>query len=178
MKLVVIDTETGGLDPDKHSILELSAVVWEDGEILAQKTTAIGEATLCVTPHAMSLNQIDLRGRCALSPGEAVDGLESFLDEHFTWRNGLTLAGHNTSFDVAFLKRLFRLANEKHWWFSHRLVDTTSLIFAATGETMSLYPALERFGVPVPERLHTSMGDAEATAKLLTKLLQELGRKQ
>ncbi len=33
-KLLFIDTETGGLDPDKHSLLSIAMVVWEDMEII------------------------------------------------------------------------------------------------------------------------------------------------
>jgi DNA polymerase-3 subunit epsilon len=31
MRFLVIDTETGGLQPEMHSILSLGAVVWDDG---------------------------------------------------------------------------------------------------------------------------------------------------
>ena len=32
-RLLVVDTETGGLDPTRHSLLSFAGVVWEEGEI-------------------------------------------------------------------------------------------------------------------------------------------------
>ena len=38
-KLLVVDTETGGLHPDRCSLLTLGAVVWEDGRLIATTLT-------------------------------------------------------------------------------------------------------------------------------------------
>ena len=42
-RLLFIDTETGGLDPQKHSLLSLALVVWEKREILDSKEFLIND---------------------------------------------------------------------------------------------------------------------------------------
>ena len=32
---IVLDVETGGLDPQKHSILEISGILWKPGETIS-----------------------------------------------------------------------------------------------------------------------------------------------
>ncbi len=59
-RLLFIDTETGGLNPDKHSLLSLAMVVWEDMEIIDSQELLINDGKLSVTEEALSINKIDI----------------------------------------------------------------------------------------------------------------------
>ncbi len=59
-RLLFIDTETGGLNPNKHSLLSLAMVVWEDMEIIDSQELLINDGKLSVTEEALSINKIDI----------------------------------------------------------------------------------------------------------------------
>jgi DNA polymerase-3 subunit epsilon len=184
-KLLVVDTETGGTDPLKHSILSVAAVVWDSGRICDSIELLIYETDVRVTAEAMAINKIDieLHKSRALSPQSAAEKLEEFVEEHFkdqvTSGQKVILAGHNVSFDVGFIKRLYRLAGlDYDRILSHRTLDTAAIlrflslagIRAAQGADSS--SAFAELDVTVaPTARHTALGDAVATATLLNRLL-------
>lgn len=185
-KLLVIDTETGGVDPALHSLLSIGVVVWNDGELGPECDVAVLEDPLVVTPRAMEINQIDLahHGRIALSPKDAAARLLGFVREAFALElergEKVTLVGHNVGFDVAFLKRLFDMAGVAYEsTFSHRMLDTASVLKflalagRAPADASSSDVAFAHFGVEIPVKArHSATGDARGTARLLTRLLE------
>lgn len=182
-KLVVVDTETGGLDPEKESILTLAAVIWHEGGIEDSIEIRIAEPEIVANQGALRVNGIDLDElrREGVSPLTAVNTLENFLQKHDLRRN-VMLAGHNLAFDVGFLKRLYRLAQRDYSKrFTHRGVCTQSAavflnlcgildVRGFSGDVL-----FRHFGITPEERAgnggkHTALGDATATAHLLTRL--------
>jgi DNA polymerase III epsilon subunit-like protein len=184
-RLLVVDTETGGVDPQIHSIFSLAAIVWEDGKLGAEFEVLIVEPLLAVTGRALEINGIDIVDHCkrGVGPADAVARLQSFLRDHFPEelgsRNKISLAGHNVNFDVGFMKRLFRLAGLSYEdMFSHRVMDTAGLLrFLTLAKKLPLSgagadEAFQYFGIEVPKgKRHTALGDARATALLLNKLI-------
>lgn len=178
-RLLFIDTETGGLDPGKHSLLSLAMVVWEDSEILESKEILINDGVLSVTKEALSINNIDIENHklSAVAPAQAMDEIISFTVKHFPHPQKITLAGHNVHFDIDFLKCFFA-ANNKDFsgYFSHRVIDTSSILnyLYLAGrikrKAISSDAAFDLFDIKVEGR-HTALGDAVATAKLFTVLL-------
>src|SRR5438132_13459472 len=134
-RLLVIDTETGGIDPSEHSLLTVGAVVWDNGVLGVGLEIAVAESVISVTPGAMQINRIDLarHGEISLSPVDAARKLEDFVRDQFqeVFASGerVVLAGHNVGFDVSFLKRLYRLARcDFEATFSHRTLDTAGIL--------------------------------------------------
>jgi DNA polymerase III epsilon subunit-like protein len=181
-KLLVIDTETGGVDPDRHSILSLAAVLWEDGEIRGEVEILIAEGDLMVTARALEINRIDLvaHSRQAIAPRVALALLLDFVSKHY--RQELA-AGEQVAivgFDLGFLKRLCRIAGaEFPSVFSHRVLDTASVLrfLSLTGllpaKAVASNGAFEYFGINIQaETRHSALGDARATAELLTRLVE------
>ncbi len=181
--VVVLDTETGGVDPAAHSLLSV-ALVSLDGA--RQLEFFVREPEIFSVPESMAVNGLDLaeveaRG---LLPAQACDALEGFLREERARAGGRAplLAGHNISFDIAFLKRLYRLAGRSaEGVFSHRSLDTHTLMWtlAAMGalppEACGSDGAFRHYGVEPPAALrHTALGDAVATRELLLEALQHL----
>jgi DNA polymerase III epsilon subunit-like protein len=178
-RLLFIDTETGGLDSDKHSLLSLAMVVWENMEIIDSKEIMINDGILSVTKEALSINKIDIKKhkQSAISSSQAMDEIFSFIGNHFPRQGKITLAGHNVHFDANFLRSFFS-ANNKDFseFFSHRIIDTSSILYYLylaghiKHRAISSDEAFDLFDIKVEGR-HTAIGDAIATAKLFTRLL-------
>lgn len=178
-RLFIIDTETGGVDPSKFSILTFAGAVWENGNILGTIELSIRESRLTVEPEAMSINKIDLKKHKeqSISPKEATFSIDRFLDLYFPIEP-ITIAGHNVGFDIGFLKRLYRLAHQTYpEKFSRRHIDTASILgFLNICGLISLpKPSLENaiaaFEIPTSsESRHTALGDVLVTCELMNKM--------
>jgi DNA polymerase III epsilon subunit-like protein len=182
-RLLVIDTETGGLDSAEHSILSLGAVIWNEGSIEAKFQVVIREPQMSTTLEALRINGFthEIIENEGVVPLIAVQSLQNFLLMH-DMRTRATLAGHNVSFDIGFLKRLYRLAGfgDKDYGkkFSHRALCTQTLAIAlmAAGRcdfrSTGLNALCDYFNIVIREGgklgRHDALEDATATAKLLT----------
>lgn len=185
-KLLVIDTETGGLDPSIHSILSVGAIVWEDGELKDSFEVYVLEQKLIVDTKAMEVNRIDLSWlqQNGVSPTDAVKQLLGFIGRNFKECRGsrekISVVGHNVNFDVGFLKRLFSLAGQEYEEvFSHRVLDTAGILrFLALAGRISISgagstAAFDYFHIDIKSsERHTALADARATGQLLTKMVE------
>jgi DNA polymerase III epsilon subunit-like protein len=183
-KLVVVDTETGGLDDRQHSILSLGAVIWTDGLLSEPFNMYIREENMVTTPEALKINGItedDLA--LAASPSFVVSTFEQWLHDNGVYGRQ-TLGGHNIAgFDMGFIKRLYRLSG-KRMPFDYHVQDTMSLAlglqFAGrlNVPNVKLDTLCAHFGIKIREDdakgRHNSGEDAAATAKLFTALLDML----
>jgi DNA polymerase-3 subunit epsilon len=130
---IVLDTETGGLNPKEHSLLEMSGILWRPGkEIKPVFDCYVKEDEITTVPRAMEVNQIDLnvvqeRGK---SPKEAIKYIKESLDKELgPRRRPVKILAHNASFDYGFLQRLYNLAGEKiNKDFYGRTIDTASIL--------------------------------------------------
>ncbi len=175
---IVLDTETGGLDPLSHSLLSIGLICSETG---ACCEIFVVEPEIIAQPRALEINHIDLEQLKAegLDPKAACTAIEAFLDALPSPRP-LMVLGHNLAFDVAFLRRLYRLAERSFpREFSHRTVDTHSLLWALSRQgrlppgVCSSDAAFAHFGIRVdPALRHTALGDAVATLALAEALLE------
>jgi DNA polymerase III epsilon subunit-like protein len=185
-KLVVIDTETGGFDPSKHSILSLGAVIWNQGGIEEKLSLLINEGDIVAEDQALRVNgltveKVQAEGVSLLS---AMGAIENMLLRHDIYKKRVTLAGHNVAFDAGFLQRLYRLAGQEAKYktlFSHRMVCTQTLAISlelagrVKWQSTGLNALTDHFGIAIREGgakgKHDSLEDAVATAELLNKLL-------
>lgn len=179
-RLLFIDTETGGTDPAKHSLLSVGIVVWDNqlGECFSDEYR-LKSKEYHITKSAQRINKIiDPDSTNAVSGKTIIEKISRIKKEYFTEYNGIPLAGHNTQFDVSFLKKMYKdnhRSYEKS--FSHRIVDTYSIIkFLCDTKVIetsisSSAQAFKYFGISVDGR-HTALGDAQATMQLYEKMLQ------
>lgn len=185
-KLLVIDTETGGLDPATHSILSVGAIIWEDGKLMDSFEVYVLEPTLQVDKKAMEVNRISLPWlhQHGLNPADAVKQFIAFIERNFNeyqnQRDKVPIVGHNINFDVGFLKRLFSLAGQNYdEVFSHRVLDTAGILrFLSLAGKISIHgagstAAFDYFHIDInSSERHTALADARATGQLLTKLIE------
>ena len=190
--IVVLDTETGGLDPTKHSLLSIGVVVLNDNlEELGRKEIFVKEDEIVADEIALKINKINLEWlkENGKDPFNAIVELEWFLAQFFdcSKESAISLAGHNIQFDVGFMKRLYRLTNGQKKYeqtFSHRVVDTASVLrflklagISSAGSSSN--KAFEYYKIVVAEeKRNTALGDAVATAELLRKMKEEIIHKK
>lgn len=177
----MLDTETGGLDPSRHPILTIGAVAWQDGEIGESVEWKLYAPEQFCDPKALEVNGIDIEvhNREAIRPDEAAQAMLRF-GRRYSDGTRIRLAGHNiVAFDAGFLRALYGPAD--YWrYFSHRPVDTMQLLpflwLAGQGQDIGkLSEACAAFGVKLTGA-HTALGDALATARLLTAMVKRLWR--
>ncbi len=179
--LAILDLETSGINPQKHSVLEIGIVPLDDKKPIFH--CYVRPINICWTDFAKKNFQRFLHKweTEAVSATEALKLLEAYVSENFNNRK-LTLIGHNIGFDVSFLKKLASDAGlEEIPYFSHRAIDTHTLLFLLNmkgkipDSALSSDGAFSHFGIEVQNSLrHTALGDAAATKELFRKVISLL----
>jgi DNA polymerase III epsilon subunit-like protein len=175
--LIVVDTETTGLDPEEHWVLEVAAINVTTGEELyfvpALPVGALDKAD----GKALKINGYFERGVYA----HRIDVVssEKYWDQLWDWLDGNTLAGSNPTFDAAMMNR------SQHWnaptvktrqpspW-HHRLADLSAYAAGALGIPPTSLPGLDvvcRSLKVESEGAHSALGDARATAECFRRLI-------
>lgn len=174
---VVIDVETGGLNAQTDALLEIAAVmvkmdetgVLSRGETISCHVAPFEGGLLC--PKSLEITRIDPYHPFRFAKSEA-DALEMIfapiiaaIKEHRCHR--AVLVGHNSWFDLAFIKAAVARAGLKHSPF-HQFtsLDTATLSALVYGETV-LSKALAKAGYEFDAaEAHSAIYDAEKTADL------------
>lgn len=174
-KIVVMDTETGGLDPKKHSLLQVALVVFEDGNEIDSLKLNVVHDVYNTTEKAMEINGIDLETHVGYFPDDVAEQVVTFMQKHF--EEPAQVCGHNVQFDVGFFKEMFAYANlDYDKVFSYRLLDTSAvarfLIFTGMVPNRgSLGDLAKFFNIDfVPNELHDALVDCRVTYQLLTAM--------
>lgn len=182
--LLFIDTETGGLDPTRHSLLEVCIWIYneETGMLGASLDRKIKHKEYVVEGRAMQINKISIVD-CELSgvtPQEYVEELKLFLNYHNILEKKPVLAGHNVSFDRNFLKYFLASIGESiDDYLDYHTLDTASVIgfLKVTGLLKPDFPnnlgkAARALGIEVEEKAeHTGWYDALLSMNVLKKLM-------
>jgi len=185
-KYLVIDTETGGLNPEKNSILSIAGVLWEPGKTVEPVFDLyVKEHFINAEEAALKVNKIDMnKVHTADEPYVVVKKIQNALNERLgSDRKAIQLVGHNVAFDVAFTKRLYRHAGLESSYkddFRDRAMDSCSILeflmlsgkvdgYRASGDAL-----FKAAGVEIEEKdRHTALGDAVATAYALESLIKK-----
>lgn len=180
--ILIVDTETGGLDATKHSILSIAFTSFVKDNI--ELYLVINEGEIFATEHALSVNgltfeQIEKEG---LSPKDAITKIDQYLNNEAldVTDTKFMLGGHNIGFDVSFMRRLAQQADCPEWFdnnFSHKTIDTVSIARFLTmvgklpvnnGSSQALF---EHFHIE-PAQYHNALEDARSTKLLLQKMIE------
>lgn len=179
MKLLFLDTETGGLNPNVNSLLQVGLVAYDDGKIIDTKEFSIKEDCYNVTAFSLKFNCLNLYEdiyRYGLSKDEAVQEIIHFTHKNF--EEIPILVGHNPSIDKYMVRELFNKCSlDMDKYISHRMIDTMSLIWGLNIvgklpiETCSSNGAFKYFNINVEKR-HHALDDCVATVKLYEELIK------
>lgn len=166
LQFVVFDTETTGLMPNKDEIVQIGAVRVVRGRIVPGETVdQLVNPGRAIPPASTKVHRItDEMVAGAPDAGAAVTQFHGFARD-------CVMVAHNAPFDMAFLNRHARVCGLS--W-DHPMLDTVLLSAVLFGETEehSLDALCKRLDVTIaPEHRHTALGDAQATAEALCKML-------
>jgi DNA polymerase III epsilon subunit-like protein len=165
-------------------------VVLHDGGIEGRLHLLVNEGDIIADAEALKVTglTLDRLHSEGVSPYDAVAQIGQMLLRHDLYKRRVTLVGHNVGFDVSFLKRLFKLAGQEQAYksyFSHRALCTQSLALALEyagrirWKSTGLDALTEHFHIQIGaggsrKGRHDALDDAEATAKLLNRLVEYL----
>ncbi len=186
---VVVDVETGGVNPAVDALLELAAVslkMDENGIISPDKTYHYHIIPFDggnLDPNALAFNKIDPGHpfRFAVTEEQALNEFFAAIFNECQDKkcSRAVLVGHNAWFDQQFLNSAVTRAKIKHNAF-HRFtsLDTATLGALAFGQTV-LAKAMESAKIPFnTDDAHSALYDAQSTADLFCAIVnrwKELG---
>lgn len=179
---VVVDVETAGFNPDINALLEIAAVPiqlgvagdLQPGETIACHVEPFPDSIL--DPKSLEFTGIDPYHpfRMAKQEKEALEyiftPIDALLKELRCSR--AILVGHNSFFDLGFIKAAVKRAGLKKMPF-HQFssFDTATLAGLAYGQTV-LARAVQAAGIKWNEKqAHTAIYDAERTADLFCRIV-------
>ena len=179
---VVVDVETGGVNPRTDAVLEIAAVTLDmdgGGYLYVRGTVACHVEPFPggnLNPESMAINGIDPYHpfRFAVSEKDALDTLFKPVRQALkqTGCSRAILVGHNAYFDLEFLNAMVaRNAAKRNPFHPFSCFDTVSLAGLAYGQTV-LARAVVAAGIPWdPGEAHAAIYDAQRTAELFCRIV-------
>ena len=165
MRLAFIDTETTGLDPKKHEIIEIAVLIEEEGKVIDAFQSKIRPQRIEVAePRALELNGYSKNSRA----WENAPLMEEVAPILIRMLDGCILVGHNPSFDEAFLREGIVRAGVSGKIPYHK-IDTITLAYehlSPLGLTKASLDAIRDFLGWSKKNAHTAMVDVEDSRKL------------
>ncbi len=171
--LAFIDTETTGLDPFKHELIEIGLVLVKQGitglEVVEEYDLLIHPTRIKdADPQALRVNQYD--------PSEWKDAytLEEAMQIVSQKTKDTIMVAHNVTFDYSFLEKAFQSTGALNQMHYHRL-DTISIAYGLLKnekqvDHFSLHELCKYFGIE-NKKEHRALSDARATFELYKKLM-------
>jgi len=158
--LVFVDVETTGLDPHKHEILEVAAVLaYPDGDTPSFYEAKIKpERIEDAHPKALEVNGYTEEAWASARP------LSMVLPELVAFMEGAVIGGQNTRFDVGFINAsIKRLSMDLR--IDYHLVDVATLAYEHLVPlglgSLSLFNICKFIGIPPEPRVHQALNGAE-----------------
>lgn len=137
MRLVFVDTETTGLDPNDHTVIQIAAIAVDDSfRELATFERKVLFRMERATEEALEINSYDpeVWEKEAIHPEDAAKEFSRFLRpfcdvELVSKRTGnpyhvAQLAGHNAQFDMDFLEAFYKRLDNKFFPAAPKPLDT------------------------------------------------------
>lgn len=166
-RFIAFDTETTGLDPYRDRVIEVGAVLFENGVPVKQYGSLIHSVNH-VPYDAQAVNHIsDAMVRAAPSVEEVYPALLEFFGDAL--RGDTIVVGHNATFDMKFLAaELNRIGCSADILYA----DTCSLSRRALPDLWSHTQDMvaREFGVYNPQA-HRAVSDAETCGKIMVKMI-------
>jgi DNA polymerase-3 subunit epsilon len=167
IEFVVVDTETTGLRPGSHRVIEVAGVRIRGGEVLSSYQSLLNPGVRI--PNFIVQFTGITQEMLATAP-KSHEALPEFL----SFVEGAIVVGHNVGFDLSFLSSEAQLLGQS---FPIDGLDTIPL-------ARRFLPGLRRFKldnvathlkIPTTAR-HRALGDAKVTAAIFIKLLELAGQ--
>jgi len=171
MKLAFLDTETTGLNPNDHEVIEIAIIVEEEGkEDRAFHSLILPERLARAQPEALRINGY----ASAPERWEAAPRMAEVGAEIETLLKGAILVGHNVGFDASMLDSSMRRVGLDPRLPYHR-IDTVTLAhehLRPLGLQKLSLDSIRDFLLWSREGAHTAMKDAQDARRLYHLLLR------
>lgn len=179
MKILFIDTETTGLEPGKHAVIQIAGIIEIDGEVKE-------EFNFFASPHpgqlyearALEVNKRTIEEIKGFPPPlETYDALKKIFSKYVSpytkdVRQRFVIAGHNVAFDYAMMEAFWQKCGDRYWysWVDFRGLDTVTAtaLFQAAGRISLPNFKLETVAnsLNIPLKAHNAMDDIRATREI------------
>lgn len=173
---IVVDVETGGVNPATDALLEVAAVTLkldQTGRLIPDETFhyhVMPYEGTNIDPKALEINKIEPFHpfRFALEEKDALEKIFEPINQlvKHTQCSRAVLVGHNAWFDLNFLQAACRRNNVKSPFHQFTSFDTASLSALVFGETI-LSKAIRAAGIKFDNKeAHSAIYDTTKTAEL------------
>lgn len=184
-KIIFIDTETGGVNPEKAALIQLSGIIRIDKKDVEKfnfyikpfENSEVNEKALEVQGRTLD----ELKTEKYIEEKEIYKQFINLLDKYidkYDKTDKFVVAGYNVRFDVDILKALFQRHGNNFLfsYFDSSMLDPLYSIRLL--QIAEILPVLENnkletwckhFGIEL--KAHDSLEDIEATKKLIGKLI-------
>lgn len=177
MKILVLDTETTGLDITRHEIIQLGYIsLFIDQN---NKKSIVEEKEFTITPlhlETASPEALRINGYSSERWKNSIPFSKCFMQIRNAIENSDLLLGQNLNFDLRFLKQAFHNLNIKPPIFPN-YIDTKrmaqTLVERKVIKSTSMDRMCEHFNITSDGRAHTALVDCHRTIKVWEKLLDQ-----
>lgn len=177
-RLAFIDTETTGLDADKHEIIELACVIADQIERPGRgpELKLVEEFEMKIKPTHIENAEAEALRINGYNESDwlfAVD-LKNAMEHLSTKAQGAIMVAHNLTFDNAFIERAFQKTGVKNLMHFPK-IDTISVAFGRLYDKpeidrYSLRALCEYFGIE-NKKAHTALADTQALYHVYKKMM-------
>jgi DNA polymerase-3 subunit epsilon len=183
MNIIFIDCETSGLNPLKHSVVQIAAEYWEGTKLIQTFNKQLTNQDCIINLGALKCNRCTIDQIRASNTEERI--VRDFVD--FIMKMDITkpivVCGNGVSFDINFIKELlakYKIEGLEHI-FSHKVYDLSAIaLFLQECEIIDfkdnfhLNNIAKVLGIEVKEdKLHEALYDVSISRQVYFKM-QEL----
>ena len=184
-KIIFIDTETGGVNPEKAALIQLSGIIRIDKKDVEKfnfyikpfENSEVNEKALEVQGRTLEELKTDKYLEEKEVYKQFIDILDKYVDK-YDRTDKFVVAGYNVRFDVDILKAFFQRHGNNFLFsyldssmldplYSIRLLQIAEILPVLENNKLETW--CKHFGIEL--KAHDSLEDIEATKKLIGKLI-------
>ena len=184
-KIIFIDTETGGVNPEKAALIQLSGIIRIDKKDVEKfnfyikpfENSEVNEKALEVQGRTLEELKTDKYLEEKEVYKQFIDILDKYVDK-YDRTDKFVVAGYNVRFDVDILKAFFQRHGNNFLFsyldssmldplYSIRLLQIAEILPVLENNKLETW--CKHFGIEL--KSHDSLEDIEATKKLIGKLI-------
>ena len=184
-KIIFIDTETGGVNPEKAALIQLSGIIRIDKKDVEKfnfyikpfENSEVTEKALEVQGRTLEELKTDKYVEEKEVYKQFINILDKYIDK-YDRTDKFIVAGYNVRFDVDILKAFFQRHGNNFLFsyldssmldplYSIRLLQTAEILPVLENNKLETW--CKHFGIEL--KAHDSLEDVEATKKLIGKLI-------
>ena len=184
-KIIFIDTETGGVNPEKAALIQLSGIIRIDKKDVEKfnfyikpfENSEVNEKALEVQGRTLEELKTDKYVEEKEVYKQFINLLDKYIDK-YDRTDKFIVAGYNVRFDVDILKAFFQRHGNNFLFsyldssmldplYSIRLLQIAEILPVLENNKLETW--CKHFGIEL--RAHDSLEDIEATKKLIGKLI-------